>query len=295
MDAMALFGSAGTGGMNLEAFMIQRVGAMQQAGPEPVGRAAEDVQPEPALAASSQQEHDEESRQENQERVDGARGGGRGRGGSKGRGRGRGRAKGRGRRYSLALCIFFIKFFTTLKVFVVGTVLDAVIAKVFFLESKMIKGEELPFGESASGRHAVEADSKTPPKTPPKTPQKTPPKTPPKLPTAPPTPTPFKRPSASGARFKRPAAAAEEELPVEDGQAVEENVEENVEEKKQPKSGSGANVISSISHKGGWKEQMVETKSGRKYARFLDKDGKQFFSRARAIDNGFLADKKVKK
>ena len=141
----------------------------------------------------------------------------------------------------------------------------------------MIKGEELSFGESASGRHAVEADSKTPPKTPPKTPQKTPPKTPPKLPTAPPTPTPFKRPSASGARFKRPAAAAEEELPVEDGQAVEENVEENVEEKKQPKSGSGANVISSISHKGGWKEQMVETKSGRKYARFLDKDGKQCF------------------
>ena len=68
----------------------------------------------------------------------------------------------------------------------------------------------------------------------------------------------MKRPSTSGALLKRPAAAAEEELQVEDEQAVEEKVEE-----KQPKSGSGANVISSISHKAGWKEQMVETKSGR--------------------------------
>ena len=151
----------------------------------------------------------------------------------------------------------------------------------------MIKGEELSFGESASGRQAVEAASKTPPKTPPKTPQKTPQKSEKKLlPTATPTPTPMKRPSTSGALLKRPAAA-EEELQVEDEQAVEEKVEE-----KQPKSGSGANVISSISHKAGWKEQMVETKSGRKYARYLDKDGKQFFSRAKAIENGFRADKK---
>lgn len=158
-----------------------------------------------------------------------------------------------------------------------------VIAKVFL---KCFKGEELSFGESASGRPAVaEAPSKTPPKTPPKTPQKTPQKMPPKnaLPTAA-TPSPMKRPSASSAsRANKRPSAAEEKLQVEEEQAVEE---------KQPKSGSGANVISSISHKSGWKEQMVETKNGRKYARYLDKDGKQFFSRAKAIENGFKADEK---